>query len=43
MHSLNPRNGQTALNMCTCGKLHFMVIPFFIPQSLHVHHAESRA
>lgn len=23
MHSLNPRNGQTALSMCTCGKLHF--------------------
>lgn len=23
MHSLNHRHGQTALNMCTYGKLHF--------------------
>lgn len=23
MHSLNPRNGRTGINMCTCGKLHF--------------------
>ncbi len=23
MHSLKQRDGRTALNMCTCGKLHF--------------------